>query len=129
MSATIDPSVFAFVQKISSGTAGLADSVAALLLKLAFRVSLLERVTKEQAKKLQQLAKRPQPAPITPAPVMTGVDVLTGAPVRIMPKRSRGRPRGSLDTHKRPPRARHHNLQAEVSSNVLDNDWDDLGAG
>ena len=131
MPATIDPAVLTFVEKIGSGTAGLADSVSALLLRLAFRVSKLERVTKEQAQKLQQLAKQPKPAPVVAlAPIMTGVDTATGAAVRIMPKRSRGRPPGSKDRYQRPPRARHHDIEAEISSNhILDDDWDHLGAG
>ena len=126
MPATIDPAVSAFVEKISASTEGLADSIAALLLKLAVRVSSLERVTEQQAQKLERLAKRPQPAPIVPlAPIMTGIDVASGAPVRIEPTRSRGRPPGSKDRYDRPRRARHHSLQAEG----LDNGWDDLGAG
>ena len=130
MPATIDPAVLTFVEKIGSGTAGLADSVSALLLRLAFRVSKLERVTKEQAQKLQQLAKQPKPAPVVAlAPIMTGVDTATGAAVRVMPKRSRGRPRGSLDTYKRSPRGRYHEQQAEVSSNYVDPGWDDLSVG
>ena len=131
MPATIDPAVLTFVEKIGSGTAGLTDSVSALLLRLAFRVSKLERVTKEQAQKLQQLAKQPKPAPVVAlAPIMTGVDTATGAAVRIMPKRSRGRPPGSKDRYQRPPRARHHDIEAEISSNhILDDDWDHLGAG
>jgi len=129
MPATIDPAVSAFVEKISAGTAGLPDSIAALLLKLAVRVSNLERATEQQAQKLRQLAKRPKPAPVVPlAPVMTGVDS-AGAPVRIMPKRSRGRPPGSRGTYQRPPPARHHNLKADVSRHLVDSAWDDLRLG
>jgi hypothetical protein len=126
-----DPAVITFVEKVSAGTAGLADSVAALLLKLAFRVSCLERAAEEQAAKLKQVDKlaRAKPVPVVPlTPIMTGVDVATGAPVRIEPKRSRGRPLGSRDRYQRPSR-RHHNLQAEVSSPLLDDDWDHLGVG
>jgi hypothetical protein len=122
--------VLTFVEKITTGTAGLADSVAALLLRLAFRVSNLERAVEQQTKRLQQLAKQPKPAPVVAlAPVMTGIDTATGAAVRIEPKRPRGRPLGSRDSRPRPSRARHHNLEAEVSSHILDNGWDDLGAG
>jgi hypothetical protein len=96
------------------------------LLRLAFRVSNLERAVELQTKKLQQLAKQPKPAPVVP--IMTGIDAATGAPVRIEPKRSRGRPLGSRDTHKRPSRRR-HNLEAEVSSDLIDGDWDHLGVG
>jgi hypothetical protein len=101
-----------------------------LLLRLAFRVSNLERAVEQQAKRLQQLAKQPKPAPLVPLnPIMTGIDTATGAAVRVMPKRSRGRPRGSLDTHKRAPRRRYHEQQAEVSSNYVDPGWDDLSVG
>jgi hypothetical protein len=130
MPSAVDPAVLTFIERITVGTAGLADSVAALLLRLAFRVSKLELATEQQAKKLQQLAKQPKPAPVAAlARVMTGVDVATGAPVRIEPKRSRGRPLGSRDRRPRESRARHHNLEAEVSSNLIDGDWDHLGVG
>jgi hypothetical protein len=127
MPSVVDPAVLSFVERISAGSAGLAESVASLLLRLAFRVSKLELATEQQAKKLQQLAKQ-KPAPGVPlVPIMTGVDVATGSAIRIMPKRSRGRPAGSRDTYKRSSRARHHNLEAEVSSNLIDGDWDHLG--
>jgi hypothetical protein len=45
MPSAVDPAVLTFVEKIGAGTAGLADSIAALLLRLAFRVSKLERVS------------------------------------------------------------------------------------
>jgi hypothetical protein len=125
MASVVDPAVLSFVERISAGSAGLADSVSALLLRLAFRTSKLERAVEQQAKRLQQLAKQPKPI----VPILTGVDVATGAAVRIEPKRPRGRPLGSRDTHKRSSRARHHNLAAEVSSNLIDGDWDHLGVG
>jgi hypothetical protein len=131
MPVTIDPAVSDFVTKVSAGAAGLADSVAALLLRLAFRVSCLERTAAQQAQKLERLTKQPKPAPVTPlVPLMTGIDTATGAAVRVMPKRSRGRPPGSRDTYKRPPRGRHHDLQVEVSNHHLsDSGWDDLSVG
>jgi hypothetical protein len=122
-SAIADPAVCAFVERITASAAAVPDAIAALLLRLAFRVSNLERAVELQTKKLQQLAKQPKSAPVVP--IMTGIDTATGAPVRVLPKRSRGRPPGSRDTYRRPSRAR-HNLEAEVSSNYVDPDWDNL---
>jgi hypothetical protein len=130
MPAITDPAVSDFVTKITASAAAVPDAIAALILRLAYRVSCLERTAEQQAKKLQQLAKQPKPAPVAAlVRVMTGVDTATGAPVRIEPRRPRGRPLGSRDTHKRLSRARHHNLEAEVSSNLIDGDWDHLGVG
>jgi hypothetical protein len=129
MSVVADPAICAFVERITASTAAVPDAIAALLLKLAFRVSKLELATEQQAKKLQQLVKQPKPVPVVAlAPVMTGIDTATGAAVRIVPKRSRGRPLGSRDRIPRSSR-RHHNLQAEVSSNYIDPGWDDLSVG
>jgi hypothetical protein len=63
MASVVDPAVLCFVERISAGSAGLADSVSALLLRLAFRTSKLERAVEQQAKRLQQLAKQ-KPAPV-----------------------------------------------------------------
>jgi len=91
------------------------------------RVTNLERATEEQATRIERVAKLArQPRPVrNPAPVRieSGVDVY-GDPVRheIKIRRPRGRPKGAKD---RFPRSR-HNLGAEVSSNFVDRDWDDL---
>jgi hypothetical protein len=126
-----DPAVLKFVESVAAGANAAADSVAGLVLRLVGRVGALEKTVKEQATKIEKIGKLAQAksAPIAQlAPTMTGVDVETGAPVRIMPRRPRGRPIGSRDTHKRPSRRR-HNLQAEVSNNLIDDDWDHLGTG
>jgi hypothetical protein len=43
-SALIDPAVAKFVAQVTQGGAGVSDSIAGLLLKLAARVANLERV-------------------------------------------------------------------------------------
>jgi hypothetical protein len=124
-----DPVVAQFIERVAAGTNAAADSVAGLVLRLVGRVGALERKVEAQSSQIAKIDKlvRAKPAPIVPvAPIMTGVDVETGAAVRIMPKRSVGRPLGSRDRRPRPSR-RHHNLAAEVSSNIVDADWDHLG--
>jgi hypothetical protein len=131
-SIVTDPAVIRFIETVNNGVDTAADSIAGLVLRLVGRVSTLEKAVEAQAARLKQVDKlaRARRAPVAPlAPIMTGIDVATGAPIRVQPKRSRGRPLGSRDTYQRPSRARHHNLQAEVSSNLVDDDWDDLGVG
>ena len=133
-SVIADPAVVKFIETVGNGASAAADSVAGLVLRLVGRVGALEKAVEAQGVKLKQVDKlaRTKLAPVVVplTPIMTGVDTATGAPVRIMPKRSRGRPRGSLDTYKRPPRGRHHDHQAEMSNNhVVDSDWDDLSVG
>jgi hypothetical protein len=133
MSVIADPVIAQFVERVAVGTNAAADSVAGLVLRLVGRVGALERKVEAQSSQIAKIDKlaRAKPAPVVAlAPIMTGVDTATGAAVRIMPKRSRGRPPGSKDRHQRPPRARHHDIEAEISSNhILDDDWDHLGAG
>jgi hypothetical protein len=133
MPSVVDPVVRSFVEAVNhEGVATTTDTVGGLFLRLINRVGVLERKVEAQSSQIAKIDKlaRAKPAPVAAlAPVMTGVDVATGAPVRILPRRPRGRPAGSRDTYKRTSRARHHNLEAEVSSNLIDGDWDHLGVG
>ena len=133
-SVIADPAVVKFIETVGNGASAAADSVAGLVLRLVGRVGALEKTVEAQGVRLKQVDKlaRTKLAPVVVplTPIMTGVDTATGAAVRIMPKRSRGRPPGSKDRYQRPPRARHHDIEAEISSNhILDDDWDHLGAG
>jgi hypothetical protein len=132
-SVIADPAVVKFIETVGNGASAAADSVAGLVLRLVGRVGALEKTVEAQGVRLKQIDKlaRTKLAPVVVplTPIMTGVDTATGAAVRVMPKRSRGRPRGSLDTYKRSPRGRYHEQQAEVSSNYVDPGWDDLSVG
>jgi hypothetical protein len=126
-SVVTDPIIARFVEDVAAGANAAADSVAGLVLRLVGRVTTLEqRLETQDGKiaKIDKLARQPRPAR-TPPPTLveTGIDVY-GDPVRIEHriKRPRGRPKGARD---RFPRSR-HNLGAEVSSNFVDRDWDDL---
>jgi len=129
-SVIADPVIAQFVERVAAGANAAADSVAGLVLRLVGRVGALEKTVEAQGVRLKQVDKlaRTKLAPVVVplTPIMTGIDTATGAPVRVMPKRSRGRPLGSRDRIQRSSR-RHHNLQAEVSSNYADPGFDDLG--
>src|SRR6516225_1359946 len=120
-SVVTDPVIAQFVERVAAGANAAADSVAGLVLRLVGRVGALEKTVEAQGVRLKQVDKlaRAKLAPVVVplTPIMTGIDTATGAAVRVMPKRSRGRPRGSLDSYKRPPRGRHHDHQAEMSNN------------
>jgi len=129
-SVIADPVIAQFVERVAAGANAAADSVAGLVLRLVGRVGALEKTVEAQGVRLKQVDKlaRTKLAPVVVplTPIMTGIDTATGAAVRVMPKRSRGRPLGSRDRIQRSSR-RHHNLQAEVSSNYADPGFDDLG--
>jgi hypothetical protein len=129
-SSVVDPAVVKFIESVAQGASSAADSVAGIMIRALGRICALETKVEEQAAKLKQvdkLARQPKPVrPSSPSRVVeSGVDVRDGGPVYIEHKicRARGRPKGAKD---RFPRSR-HNLGAEVSSNFVDRDWDDLG--
>jgi hypothetical protein len=128
-SSVVDPAVVKFIETVSNGADTVADSIAGIVVRLLGRVTSLERKLETQDSKIAKIDKlaRQQPKlPRNPPPVRleTGID-MDGHPVRheIKIRRPRGRPKGARD---RFPRSR-HNLGAEVSSNFVDRDWDDLG--
>jgi len=128
-SAAIDPAVTTFVSRLCDGAGSLPDSIAALIFRLAARVTRLEQTTSAQADKIKRLEKAPKSAgrarTYDSRVVATGVDV-DGHPVRIEERVRRpvGRPNGRRDTYQRhrraPPDAQHE--PAELG--LLDPDWD-----
>jgi hypothetical protein len=109
-SAVADAAIQQFVAKITASAGAVPDALAGLLLKLCARVASLERTTKAQALELDKLRKMPRlPAAMLEAAtpkVKTGIDVATGAAVRIEPRRGRGRPQGRKDARPRAPRTK-----------------------
>jgi len=107
---------------------GAGDSIAAIVLRLLARVGALERVTEQQARRLDKLAKAPKPVrrhTHDAAPSRkTGVDP-HGAPEWIDVKpapRPPGRPAGSRDVE---PRVRRFARRAP-DPQLLDADWDKM---
>jgi len=137
--AVTDPAIAAFVEQIAAGTNVAADSVAGLILRLVTRVGRLEKTVSEQGSKLDKLAQKPKPAHAQssvrarrPAPmdhgvVKTGIDVATGAPVRLETKasRPRGRPTGRRDAT---PRARRWHRKPDGRAVHRREDIEDLGS-
>ena len=128
--AVTDPAIAAFVEQIAAGTNVAADSVAGLILRLVTRVGRLEKTVSEQGSKLDKLARKPWPAkPARTASarvVETGIDVATGAPVRLETKasRPRGRPTGRRDAT---PRARRWHRKPDGRAVHRREDIEDLG--
>ena len=129
--AVTDPAIAAFVEQIAAGTNVAADSVAGLILRLVTRVGRLEKTVSEQGSKLDKLARKPWPAkPARTASarvVETGIDVATGAPVRLETKasRPRGRPAGRRDAT---PRARRWHRKPDGRAVHRREDIEDLGS-
>ena len=118
-----------FLSRLCDGAGSLPDSIAALIFRLAARVTRLEQTTSVQADKIRKLEKQPRPDPdvvrtYDSRVVKTGLDV-DGHPVRIEERVRRpvGRPKGRRDAyqrHRRPPSEAHHE-PAELG--LLDPDW------
>ena|SRR5215831_11728591 len=130
MSTAIDPAVTTFLSRLCDGAGSLPDSIAALIFRLAARVTRLEQTTAAQADKIKKLEKQPRLAGRAKAydsrVVKSGVDV-DGHPVRIEERVRRpvGRPKGRKDDG---PRRRRYLRKSEQEvrelTAVLDPDWD-----
>ena len=128
-SAAIDPAVTSFVSKLCDGASSLPDSIAALIFRLASRVTRLEQTTSAQADKIKKLEKQPRSAgrgsTYDGRVVKSGVDV-DGNPVRIEERVRRpvGRPKGRRDIYKRQRRASHEAHPEPAELGLIDPDWD-----
>jgi len=128
-SAAIDPAVTTFLSRLCDGAGSLPASIAALIFRLAVRVTRLEQTTAAQADKIKKLEKQPRTAErartYDSRILKSGVDV-DGHPVRIEERVRRpvGRPKGRRDTHQRQrrPQSEVHHEPAELG--LLDPDWD-----
>jgi len=129
-SAAIDPAVTTFLSRLCDGAGSLPDSIAALIFRLAARVTRLEQTTSAQADKIKKLEKQPRRSSDSRI-VATGVDV-EGNPVRIEERVRRpvGRPKGRRDTHRRQRRGprevqpEHPDHHPPPEIGLLDPEWD-----
>jgi hypothetical protein len=126
-STAVDPGIARVIKAIGEGVTA-SDSIASLVLKILNRVNSLETIARQSNRRLDLLEKIPRSswttlAPATPKP-MTGIDVATGAPVRIEPTIHRpvGRPKGKRDSTKRRPR----NALFHQEDVLLDRGFDEL---
>jgi hypothetical protein len=101
-SPTNDAAISRLLDAIGSGVTA-RDATGNLLLRLCNRVGALEKLTAQQGKTIDRLAKEPRvPWSVPPAEKpMTGIDAASGAPVKIEPRRAVGRPPGRRDSRPR----------------------------
>jgi hypothetical protein len=109
----------------------LFDTLSGTVLRLFARVQAVEAAVDKLTEQFAAVRAPPPEEPAKPPRTLTGID-MAGHPVRFEPrvKRPIGRPKGSRDAQPRQRgsgRPRHHNLNAEVSSHILDRDWDSGG--
>jgi hypothetical protein len=124
------------IEDLPSDGGKIVDVLAGGLLRVFARLNQLDQAVARLGRRiavLQGPQAGPGPVPKKHSTHLNGASGGTGIrpfggreDLPAQGARGRGRPQGAKDSYRR-VRSRRHNLQADVSSHILDRDWDTSG--